>query len=98
MPDVAMPPDVAAVADVSVDAAARAAEAVGAEVQPIDSILDNTLGLEGVVIATPSALHAEQAGRALAAGLQPFSGRTLPLARTCSVTVDEEVTKWLVSV
>lgn len=57
------------VADASPEAAAACAAAVGADVVPVDSVLDGELPVDGVVIATPSALHAEQAARALAAGL-----------------------------
>jgi predicted dehydrogenase len=42
------------------------------------------LGLDGVVIATPSALHAEQASAALAAGAAVFCQK--PLARTARET------------
>src|SRR4051812_10182756 len=54
------------IADASPDTAAEAAKlAPGAKLVPaLDDLLD--LGLDGVVIATPSALHAEQSTRALA--------------------------------
>jgi predicted dehydrogenase len=75
-------PTVAAVADASADAAAQAAAAVpGAAVaDSLDALLD--LGVDGVVIATPSALHADQAIAALEAGLAVFCQK--PLGRTAA--------------
>ena len=71
---------VVAVADPSPDAAAQAAAAApGAE---IAASLDELLArdLDGVVIATPSALHAAQAVAALQRGVAVFCQK--PLART----------------
>src|SRR4051794_32114312 len=73
--------EVSAVADASPDVARAAAAEVGAEVVPVADLLDGG-GLDGVVIATPSALHAEQATRALASGAAVFCQK--PLARTAS--------------
>jgi predicted dehydrogenase len=77
---------VAAVSDPSPDAARQAADAAraaqgGGEVAVVDS-LDALLaeGVDGVVIATPSALHAEQSVRALERGAAVFCQK--PLART----------------
>lgn len=63
--------------------AAALALAPGAEAA---SDLDDLLGLDldGVVIATPSALHAEQAIRALEAGISVFCQK--PLGRTAAET------------
>jgi predicted dehydrogenase len=71
-----------AVCDPSADAsAAAAAEARGCAVVPtLDDLL--ALGVDGVVVATPSALHAEQAVRALEAGAAVFCQK--PLARTAA--------------
>lgn len=51
----------------------------------LDTML--TLGLDGIVIATPSALHAEQAIRALEAGVAVFCQKPLVrnAAETCAV-------------
>ncbi|ACG72355.1 oxidoreductase domain protein [Anaeromyxobacter sp. K] len=70
----------AALADPSAAAAREAASALdGCLVVPdLDALLD--LGVDGVVIATPSALHAEQAVRALRRGVAVFCQK--PLART----------------
>jgi predicted dehydrogenase len=72
----------AAIADAASDAAAAAAaDAPGCAVaSSLDELL--ALGLDGVVIATPSALHAEQAVRALERGVAVFCQK--PLARTAS--------------
>ncbi len=56
------------VADASPEVAAEVAATVGAEVADVDALLDGEVGADGLVIATPSGLHAEQAQRALAAG------------------------------
>ena len=75
---------IAAVSDPSPDAAAQAAAAApGAMV--VDS-LDALLAaeLDGLVIATPSALHAEQAIAALERGVAVFCQK--PLARTAAET------------
>ena len=76
---------VAAVSDPSPEAARAAADAVGGDALVTDS-LDAllALGLDGVVIATPSALHADQAVRALEAGAAVFCQK--PLARTAAET------------
>ena len=76
--------EVAAVSDPSPEAsAAAAALAPGAAVaDSLDALL--ALGLDGVVIATPSALHAEQAVRALERGAAVFCQK--PLARTAAET------------
>jgi predicted dehydrogenase len=72
----------AALADPAGDAAAAAAaDAPGCVAVPsLDALLD--LGLDGVVIATPSALHADQAVRALEAGVAVFCQK--PLGRTAA--------------
>lgn len=57
------------VADSSTESAAACAAEVGADVTTVDALLDREVDIDGVVIATPSALHAGQAQRALAAGL-----------------------------
>jgi predicted dehydrogenase len=67
-----------AVADVVPAVAAAAAAEVGAEVLDVEALLLHP-DLEGVVIATPSALHAEQACAALGAGRAVFCQK--PLAR-----------------
>jgi predicted dehydrogenase len=74
--------DVAAVAEPSEPAAREAAEvAPGCAVVPsLDALLD--LPLDGVVIATPSALHADQAVRALERGVAVFCQK--PLGRTAA--------------
>jgi predicted dehydrogenase len=71
---------VAAVCDSSADAVAQArTDAPGAvAVDSLDALLD--LGVDGVVLATPSALHAEQTIRALERGAAVFCQK--PLART----------------
>ena len=72
--------EVVAVADASADALEQAAKAVpGAKLMAdIDSLLAEDL--DGIVIATPSAQHAEQAIRALNAGVAVFCQK--PLGRT----------------
>ncbi|HVL72735.1 MAG TPA: Gfo/Idh/MocA family oxidoreductase [Beijerinckiaceae bacterium] len=74
--------EAAAIADPSPDNAAEAVRlAPGAALVPdLDAML--ALGLDGVVIATPSALHAEQAVRALEAGAAVFCQK--PLGRTAA--------------
>jgi predicted dehydrogenase len=73
---------VAAVADLQADAAeAAAALAGGAEVvDGLDALL--AAGVDGIVIATPSAQHADQAVRALERGVAVFCQK--PLARTAA--------------
>jgi predicted dehydrogenase len=74
--------EVAAIADPSAETAAEAGRlAPGAElVSTLDDLLD--LGVDGVVIATPSALHAEQSIRALGRGAAVFCQK--PLGRTAA--------------
>jgi predicted dehydrogenase len=74
--------EVAAIADASPDVAAEAGRlAPGAElVSTLDDLL--SLGLDGVVIATPSAMHAEQSIRALERGAAVFCQK--PLGRTAA--------------
>ena len=69
----------AAVCDPNADMAAEAARIAGAPVsESLDAMLD--LGLDGIVIASPSALHAGQAIRALERGVAVFCQK--PLAHT----------------
>ena len=76
--------EIAAVAD----ADARTCEAASAlapgalRLDSLDALLDHAL--DGIVIATPSALHAQQAEAALARGLAVFCQK--PLARTAAET------------
>jgi predicted dehydrogenase len=72
----------AAICDPSADCAAEAAKLAPAAriVSSLDELLD--LDLDGVVIATPSALHADQAIRALKAGAAVFCQK--PLGRTAA--------------
>jgi predicted dehydrogenase len=72
--------DVAAVADPSPEMAAEAGKLTpdAKLVSTLDEILD--LGVDGVVIATPSAMHAEQSIRALERGAAVFCQK--PLGRT----------------
>lgn len=74
--------EVVAIADPAAEAAARAAEAApgAVRVETLEELL--ALGVEGVVIATPSALHAEQAVVALEAGAAVFCQK--PLARSAA--------------
>ena len=74
--------DIAAVADASDDALrdARAIAPGATAVASFDALLAEQL--DGVVIATPSALHAEQAEAALARGIAVFCQK--PLARTAA--------------
>ncbi len=76
--------EVAAIADAQPEArAAACALAPGAAgVEGFDALLDREL--DGLVIATPSALHARQAEAALARGLAVFCQK--PLARTAAET------------
>lgn len=76
--------EVVAVADPSpkCSAEALAAAPAAAAVRGLDELLD--MDLDGVVIATPSALHAEQAIRALGAGAAVFCQK--PLGRTAAET------------
>jgi predicted dehydrogenase len=74
--------EVAAIADPSDETAAEALElAPGAKrVEGLEGLLDQ--GLDGVVIATPSALHAEQSIAALERGAAVFCQK--PLGRTAA--------------
>jgi predicted dehydrogenase len=74
--------EAAAIADPSQETAAEAGRlAPGAElVATLDDLLD--VGVDGVVIATPSALHAEQSIRALERGAAVFCQK--PLGRTAA--------------
>ncbi len=71
---------VLAVADVDPAAAEAAAGQVGATAVEPEVLLGGDLELDGLVIATPSALHAEQAMTALAGGMAVFCQK--PLGRT----------------
>jgi predicted dehydrogenase len=74
--------EVVAIADPEAEAVARAAEAApgAARVETLEELL--ALGVEGVVIATPSALHAEQAEAALERGVAVFCQK--PLGRSAA--------------
>jgi predicted dehydrogenase len=74
--------EAAAVADPSPKMAEAAMQSApgAARVESLDALLD--LGLDGVVIATPSALHAEQSIAALDAGVAVFCQK--PLGRTAA--------------
>ena len=74
--------DVAGVADPSPDMAREAGKLAPQArlVSTLDDLLD--LGLDGVVIATPSAMHAEQSIRALKSGAAVFCQK--PLGRTAA--------------
>ncbi len=76
----------AVVADPDTDAAAKAAAEVGCDT--VASSLDEALAhdVDGVVLATPSALHASQALQALAAGTAVFCQK--PLGRTAAEYLD----------
>jgi predicted dehydrogenase len=76
--------EIVAITDpVAANAEAAAAAAPGAELVPsFEELLDRPL--DGLVIATPSALHATQARMALARGLAVFCQK--PLARTAEET------------
>jgi predicted dehydrogenase len=76
--------DVVVVADADANAATEAAGEVGAAVVDPGRILFHE-GLDGLVIATPSALHADQAIAAFDAGLSVFCQK--PLARDSAETV-----------
>jgi predicted dehydrogenase len=69
-------------ADAQMRDAARVLEPRAALLESIDELLE--LPLDGVVIATPSALHARQAQAALARGMAVFCQK--PLARTAAET------------
>jgi predicted dehydrogenase len=81
---------VAAVADVDLAAAEAAAADVGCDtVLGPDELLGGAVDLDGMVIATPSALHAEHAMLALGQGLAVFCQK--PLGRNaaeCSAIIE----------
>lgn len=74
--------EVAAVADPSAEAVEAAVEAApdAETADDLDALL--AMGLDGVVVATPSALHAEQSARALEAGCAVFCQK--PVGRTAA--------------
>lgn len=74
--------EVAAIADVNAAAAGDAASAVGCETvcRGLPELLD--LDLDGVVIATPTALHADQVRRSLERGIAAFCQK--PLGRSAA--------------
>jgi predicted dehydrogenase len=75
--------EIVGVADTVVEHGRAAGELAGCEVlRTLDELLD--LELDGLVIATPSALHAEQAVAALENGVAVFCQK--PLARTAAET------------
>jgi predicted dehydrogenase len=76
--------EIAAVADAHADAceAACALAPGAASLRSLDALLES--GLDGLVIATPSALHAAQCEAALARGVAVFCQK--PLARTAPET------------
>ncbi|HYG35464.1 MAG TPA: Gfo/Idh/MocA family oxidoreductase, partial [Clostridia bacterium] len=76
--------EVAGIADASAALAAEAAERVPSA--KVASTFEDLvgMGIDGVVIATPSALHAEQAAAALARGVPVFCQK--PLGRTAQET------------
>jgi predicted dehydrogenase len=76
--------EVVAIADPDLEARAAAAELVprAAALDGLEPLLER--GLDGIVIATPSALHATQATAALQAGAGVFCQK--PLARTAAET------------
>ena len=76
--------EVALVADASPEIAVEAAAGVGATVVTPEELLD--ADLDGVVIATPSALHAEQSRHALDHGLAVFCQK--PLGRSAAECAD----------
>jgi predicted dehydrogenase len=74
--------NVAAVADAAPGAAEEAASAVGAAAASFEELLAGDL--DGIVVATPSALHAEQTIAALESGLAVFCQK--PLGRNAAET------------
>ncbi len=76
--------EVAVIADAVPDVAAEAGKLVPEAhlVSTLDEILD--LGVDGIVIATPSAMHAEQSVAALERGMAVFCQK--PLARNAAET------------
>ena len=80
--------EIAAIADASPELAAQAARTFprAAVLTSLDDLME--VGVDGIVIATPSALHAEQAIAALERGMAIFCQK--PLGRTA------EETRWVV--
>jgi predicted dehydrogenase len=79
--------EVAAVADTEVSRAQEVAVEFGAKAVPVDRLLD--ADLDALVIATPSALHADQAVAALQAGLSVFCQKPLGRsAQQCRAVVE----------
>jgi predicted dehydrogenase len=76
--------EAAAIADPHPEVIAQARDAAPAALQAESLAELLALGLDGIVIATPSALHASQAEAALAAGCAVFCQK--PLARTAAET------------
>ncbi len=76
---------IVAVADADPAAAGAAAADVGAKAVDPDLLLAGDLDLDGLVIATPSALHAQQTLTALADGVAVFCQK--PLGRTADECV-----------
>lgn len=74
--------EIVAIADASPEMATEAVRLVGQaeQVSTLDDLLD--VGVDGVVIATPSAMHAEQSIRALERGAAVFCQK--PLGRTAA--------------
>jgi predicted dehydrogenase len=80
---------VVAVSDADAATATATAEPTGAAVLTAEELLSGKADLDGVVIATPSALHADQAVQALGSGLAVFCQK--PLGRSaaeCAAVVD----------
>jgi predicted dehydrogenase len=75
---------VGAIADADAAAARSAAQAAGCDtvMTTLDELLDPELHLDGMVIATPTALHASQVAAALELGLPVFCQK--PLGRTAA--------------
>lgn len=69
--------EIVAVSDASADAAAEASAVAGAPAVEPARLFDGSLDLDGMVIATPSALHAGQAEKALEQGLAVFCQKPL---------------------
>ncbi len=81
--------EIVTVADADPAAAQEVAASVGAVVVEVDGVLGGEADLDGLVIATPSALHADQAATALSHGMAVFCQK--PLGRTaaeCESVVD----------
>ncbi len=80
---------IVAVADADPSTADAAAAEVGARAVDPEALLAGDLDVDGLVVATPSGLHAEQATAALANGMAVFCQK--PLGRTageCAAVVD----------